>query len=1414
MRSFYRLQSRLLSLLLCSLFSAAPAAESRRPNVVLIYVDDMGFGDISCFRQLGLSPRPGQTRVDAHYPPTPQMDRLAAEGIRLTQFYTASPICSPSRVALTTGQYPARHLINSFLNTRASNRAHGMRDYLDPAVPTIARSLKLAGYATAHFGKWHMGGGRDVDDAPPPAAYGFDESLVSFEGLGDRILPPGGLSKQSEQLGQGTVTWVDKHEQSGIYVDRSLDFITRHKGQPFYLQLWLNDVHDGHAPKPGTEEEFQDDTTNVAEQKFFAVLTAMDREIGRLVAKVDELGLGKDTIIILTSDNGPTAWPSYYQRGQDAPGSTAGFRGRKWSLYEGGIRMPFIARWTGRFPAGAINRDSVVSTIDLFPTLAALTGINLTKSLDKQGVPSTPSNYFDGLDMSAVLLGDAPVRTRPLFWEYGRDESYLRPGLPSDVSPNLAVRDGQWKLLVNSNGSRLELYDFSQSQTEFENVAGKHEQVAQRLKEEVLTWRRCLPALDPQEESIEQHISKQFGHSEHTYRLGDVIPAAAAPSIASAPFAVTAEVVPDGTDGVIAAQGGSQTGWAIYIQDQKLKFTTRIRGQETTFTTDAPPVGKPIAIGATLLGDGAMSLHLGQDLPQVVMAPSTIPNMPGDGLEIGRDNKSAVGNYTSPFAWTGEIRQVTVSIGAPLSAGPPPTLVTRFAADLDPAKPLPEYPRPQMVRENWLNLNGYWNYAIAPGRSLSDGMHDVASSPDKWDGRILVPFCAESLLSGVRKTVGHDHALWYHRKFTVPKDWNTGDVILHFGAVDWETYVWVNGKPVTVSPHRGGYDPFSYRIGHLLKSEGENEITVRVWDPTDARSQPRGKQVSDPRGIWYTPVTGIWQTVWLEAPPGPAIDTVHCTPDLEQSSVRVEVAAGLELKESPALPIEVKVLSGDQVVATATGDTANGRVVLDLTIPEPKLWTPDFPFLYDVEVRVARDGGDTVRSYFGMRSIAIGPAADGFQRMLLNGQPVFQFGPLDQGWWPDGLYTAPTDDALKYDIEVTKQMGFNMARKHVKVEPQRWYYWCDKLGLLVWQDLPSGMAQMKDQHVRQGQPDAVFTPEEHAQYQTELQAMIDTHKDHPCIVVWVPFNEGWGQHETNEVLAWTKQYDPSRLVDGPSGWEDRGFGHLKDLHRYPGPDMFPTMADRVSVLGEFGGLGWPVPGHLWVDSNNWGYRTYTTQGELIKNYESLIAQMPSLIANGLAAAVYTQTTDVEIEVNGLLTYDRQIIKMDPQRLATIHRPLYASPPKRVVLSPTSEAAPEEWRFTTTAPVGDAWTMSNFDDATWTAGPGGFGTKITPNTFVRTVWDSPDIWVRRSFAVPNDLPHETRFVLRLFHDEDAQVFLNGKAIANQTGYLSGYQEYPVPEGVVQPGENRLAIHCHQTDGGQYIDAGIIALHPLP
>jgi beta-galactosidase/beta-glucuronidase len=570
----------------------------------------------------------------------------------------------------------------------------------------------------------------------------------------------------------------------------------------------------------------------------------------------------------------------------------------------------------------------------------------------------------------------------------------------------------------------------------------------------------------------------------------------------------------------------------------------------------------------------------------------------------------------------------------------PSTLTTPWTAQVHPGSVLPEYPRPQMVRPQWINLNGLWEYAITSKEE---------SRPAQFDGRILVPFALESSLSGVKRPLTPEQRLWYRRSFSLPNLHNR-HLILHFGAVDWRTEVFVNG--VKVGEHEGGYDPFALDITTALKKESvKQELLVSVWDPTDTALHPRGKQSLHPNGIWYTAVSGIWQTVWLEPVPSAYINNLSLTPDLDHQYLRLLVScSGTDTFTATAR------LNGRRV-GHISGQTGEATV---LPLQQVAPWSPDTPVLYSLEIRLA--SGDSVQSYFGMRKIEIAKDHAGFNRLFLNGKPVFAIGPLDQGWWPDGLYTAPTDAAIRFDLETLKKLGFNMLRKHVKVESARYYYWCDRLGLLVWQDMPSAMTEHSSTGVRRGSPtDVTFPADAAADFERELKALIDNLKNTPSIVAWVPFNEGWGQHDTNAILKMVKDLDPSRLVDGPSGWEDRGYGDMKDMHNYPGPGMFPVMPERASVLGEFGGLGYPIPGHLWwTDKRNWGYRTYTTRAELESAYEALLQKLAPLVQSGLAAAVYTQTTDVEGEVNGLMTYDRKVIKFQAERLAQRQRALRSS----------------------------------------------------------------------------------------------------------------------------------------------------------
>jgi len=578
------------------------------------------------------------------------------------------------------------------------------------------------------------------------------------------------------------------------------------------------------------------------------------------------------------------------------------------------------------------------------------------------------------------------------------------------------------------------------------------------------------------------------------------------------------------------------------------------------------------------------------------------------------------------------------------------TLTTPWTNKVNPYKALPEYPRPQMVREGWQNLNGLWNYAISP--ILED-------KPSEWQGKILVPFAIESDLSGVKKAVGPEEILWYQRTFTAP-DLANKRLLLHFGAVDWKTTVWINGKKV--GTHQGGYDAFSFDITSAIQ-KGQQQILVKVWDPTDKGFQPIGKQTLNPRGIWYTSTTGIWQTVWLEAVPQNAIEHLKITPDIDAKTASVIVSA-----TNGATGYSVRATAFDHgKKVSETKGALNEPLTLQLN--NMKLWSPDDPFLYDLTVSLYRNGQkvDEVKSYFGMRKISLEKDEKGVPRLFLNNKALFQFGPLDQGFWPDGIYTAPTDDALKFDIQSTKNWGFNMIRKHVKVEPQRWYYWCDKIGMLVWQDMPSGDLGGNSWDSRPGQMtgrkmEKDRTAESEAIYKTEWNAIIKALHPFPCIVVWVPFNEAWGQFKTKEITEWTKKLDPSRLVNAASGGNFlENVGDILDLHNYPDPQM-PTPylfgKKQVVVLGEFGGLGLPLEEHTWQDKNNWGYQTFKNQQELETRYARLMNDLSALIPLGLSAAVYTQTTDVEIETNGLMTYDRKVFKIDPKRLKELHQKLY------------------------------------------------------------------------------------------------------------------------------------------------------------
>ncbi len=739
--------------------------------------------------------------------------------------------------------------------------------------------------------------------------------------------------------------------------------------------------------------------------------------------------------------------------------------------------------------------------------------------------------------------------------------------------------------------------------------------------------------------------------------------------------------------------------------------------------------------------------------------------------------------------------------------------VPTLAADWQPAKgplstpwtkdvkadtpPLREYPRPQMVRSTWQNLNGLWQFTVAKE-------DEQPPTDKKLDGEILVPYPIESALSGVMK---HSERVWYRRTFSVKKEWANKRLLLHFGAVNWDATVWVNGKKV--GNHQGGYDGFSLDVTDALKKDGEQELIVGVWNPVDKGTQPRGKQVLKPGGIFYTPCTGIWQTVWLEPVPPVGIESLKIVPDVDNKCLYLTVMGRGTDPTKHHYQIAVRIKRKEDRLETGYIDCTPDGPATKIDLGELTLWTPETPFLYEFTVML-REGDknvDDVGSYFAMRKMEIGKDDKGVTRMLLNGKPYFQVGPLDQGFWPDGIYTAPTDEALKYDIEITKKLGFNTIRKHVKVEPERWYYWCDKLGILVWQDMPSG-----DKSIAPGAPDIKRTEKSAEIYERELKAMIDGRGNHPCIVMWVPFNEGWGQFDTARIVESVKKQDPTRLVDCASGWTDhKGVGDVHDIHDYaPVPGSAEPEDKRAAVLGEFGGLGLGIDGHAWT-KEHWGYQELKSKAELTRKYEKLLKRVYELRDKpGLSAAIYTQTTDVETESNGLLTYDRAVVKVDVERVAAVNKGDFSKVPTYKVTDviPTSKKEGLTWKYTTDKPATD-WFKPDFKDADWKEGKGGFGTEGTPGAVVRTEWKTDDIWLRREFTLPEGKYSDLQ--LSLHHDDDVEVYINGVLAVKTAGYKKDYEETPISaeaKEVLKPGKNVFAVHCHQFKGGQYIDVGVI------
>lgn len=586
------------------------------------------------------------------------------------------------------------------------------------------------------------------------------------------------------------------------------------------------------------------------------------------------------------------------------------------------------------------------------------------------------------------------------------------------------------------------------------------------------------------------------------------------------------------------------------------------------------------------------------------------------------------------------------------------SLMTPWADELSETTVWQEYPRPQMQRGEWLNLNGLWDFRIESENS---------SILNQYDHKILVPFCPESALSGVQLPIKPNDKIWYRKSFQIPKSWKNKDVILHFGAVDWKTTVYVNGK--NVGQHKGGYNPFSFNISEYLTRDQENELVIEVWDPSETGHQPSGKQWLKPSMVFYTPISGIWQTVWLEPVSKDALANIRFTPDIDNEILIIDfsdpITEGIECK--------IEIFANNKLLITEV-DPLKSQI--SIKIPNPQLWSPESPHLYDIKFTLSRLGQviDVVDSYFAMRKYSLQKDNSGKTRFFLNNKPYFMSGVLDQGFWPDGLYTAPCDAALLYDIIMMKNMGFNTIRKHIKVEMARWYHHCDKIGMLVWQDMPNGGG--KGVIIRQGIVSMLLKksirddcrywfsgyqdPATRFNFEKELLEMLDGLYNVPSIAIWVPFNEAWGQFDSVRITGVIKQRDPTRLVDHASGWFDQGCGDFKSIHDYSQNLRLPPLENqRAIIFSEFGGYTLMIDDHLWNPKKKFGYKKFQDMNEMQSKFADLFLQkIKPLIKQGLSGIIYTQTSDVEIEYNGLVTYDRKVVKFESEDLRKIHFELY------------------------------------------------------------------------------------------------------------------------------------------------------------
>ncbi len=1259
-------------------------AAAERPNIVLVLVDDMGYSDLGYHG--------GEIE-------TPNLDALARGGVRFSQFYNAGRCC-PTRATLMTGLHPHEAGIGWMTSEPDRERGDGAppayQGHLNERCVTLAEVLKSAGYGTYMTGKWHLGQ-KEFDDRP--LQRGFDRYYGCLSGATRFVQPTGsrGMTSGNDPDENPQSTTDRPFYTTDAFTDHAISFLDQHvrdrKDTPFFLYLaytaphWPLQAHEEDIAKyrgkylggwdklrearyrrqielglidqrwplspktggiPGWDslDDEQRDELDLKMAIYAAMVDRVDQNLGQLVSFLKEKGAYENTLMLFLSDNGACQEGGMLGRGEFrdvakrneehensygeawANAGSTPFRLYKHYLHEGGAATPFFLHWPAAIAPREDWYEDPAQLIDLMPTLLDVAGASYPA--ERKGEKTVP---LDGVSLRPAFTGAPLDRGGPIFAEH---------------ETNASVREGKWKLVGESvampGGTvarQWELYDLEADRTETKNLAAAH---PEKVKELAGKWEEWAARVGVYPRAEGQPPTR--GRNAQT-----ATPVPDPPQVAGRPFSVTATLRHPRPRGVALAHGGNQFGYALHFVEGRPVFSVRNAGKLTELAAEVPVKGK-ITVTARL-GADAMTLSVNDVEVARAASPGLLPKQPVKGLYLGEDVPDAVGSYQTPNKLNAELLSHSVETVVPKVA-----MRTGWGETVTPENVWQEYPRPALRRGNWTNLNGLWDYAVTKKSASAPPLGD-------WDGKILVPFAIEAPLSVVERRFTPDDALWYRRTFTATKK-ERKRVLLNFEAVDYQSTVWVNDAEV--GSNTGGNLPFSFDITEALK-DGENTLLVRVTDATDTGYQLHGKQVLNPRGIWYTPVSGIWQTVWMEEVPAARLQSVHPRTKIDGTVELVCGYGGPDL----GLPTRVVVSLDGSSVYEGKGTA----VPTSFRVADPKLWSPDSPTLYDLRIEY---GEDVVESYFAFRETTVARDADGHLRFHLNGEPIFHWGTLDQGWWPDGLLTPPSDEAMLSDIEFLKAAGFNTIRKHIKVEPRRYYAHCDRLGMMVWQDqVSSGTGKRREgessspkwTRLEPDPTEADWPEEAHRQYMSELKRMVDLLGFHPCIVQWVPFNEAWGQHLTEEVGQWLVQYDPTRQVNVASGGNWFPVGHIVDEHRYPHPG-FPFELggggrfDRfVKVVGEFGGHGFPVEGHLWnPNTNNWGYGGLPKdESEWRERYRESIRLLAELKEQGIAAGIYTQTTDVEGEINGLITYDRRVQKLEPEGLREISAILLTDPPR-------------------------------------------------------------------------------------------------------------------------------------------------------